>query len=179
MPDRQTFADRHIGPDPDETGKALSAVGYRSLEALAADAVPATIRLRDELDLPAAASEPEVSAELRALAARNHRLVQMITNLLSNAARYGEPPVLVEVRPGDTTVEIRVCDHGAGVSDVLAPRLFRKFVRGTGKADRGTGLGLFIVAEMARRQGGEVWYERADGRSCFAFHLPAGRSAQE
>jgi len=78
MPDRQTFADRHIGPDPDEVEKALSAVGYRSLGALAADAVPAAIRLLEGLDLPAAASEPEVTAELRALAAGNRRLVQMI-----------------------------------------------------------------------------------------------------
>ncbi len=78
MPDRQTFADRHIGPAPDEVEKALSAVGYRSLDALSADAVPAGIRQLDRLDLPAAASEPEVTAELRALAAGNRRLVQMI-----------------------------------------------------------------------------------------------------
>ncbi len=78
MPDRQRFADRHIGPDDDELEKALSAVGYRTLEALSADAVPAAIRLLDSLDLPPAASEPEVTAELRSLAAANRRLVQMI-----------------------------------------------------------------------------------------------------
>ena len=101
------------------------------------------------------------------------RLVQMVTNLLSNAARYGAPPVVVEVRPAGAMVEFRVCDHGPGVSDDLAPRLFRKFARGSGRPDRGTGLGLFIVAEMARRQGGDVWYERRDGLSCFGFRLPA------
>jgi len=78
MPDRPTFADRHIGSDADELGKALSAVGYRTLEALSADAVPAAIQQLDALDLPPAASEPEVTAELRALAAANRRLVQMI-----------------------------------------------------------------------------------------------------
>jgi PAS domain S-box-containing protein len=107
------------------------------------------------------------------------RLVQMVTNLLSNAARYGEPPVVVEVRPAGSVVEVRVWDHGPGVSDDLEPRLFRKFVRGKGGADRGTGLGLFIVAELARRQGGDVWYERQNDRSCFGFRLPAGRSAQQ
>jgi signal transduction histidine kinase len=56
--------------------------------------------------------------------------------------------------------------------------LFRKFVRGTGKPDRGTGLGLFIVAEMARRQGGDAWYERQAGRTCFGFRLQAGRPAR-
>ncbi|MEO5678322.1 MAG: aminomethyl-transferring glycine dehydrogenase, partial [Acidimicrobiales bacterium] len=78
MPDRPTFADRHIGSDADELGKALSAVGYASLDALAADAVPQAIRQLDDLDLPAAASEGEVTAELAAMAAANHRLVQMI-----------------------------------------------------------------------------------------------------
>jgi len=75
---RQHFADRHIGPDADEVAKALAAVGYRSLDALSADAVPEAIQLLDRLDLPAAASEPEVTAELRSLAAANQRLVQMI-----------------------------------------------------------------------------------------------------
>jgi glycine dehydrogenase len=78
MPNRQTFADRHIGPDPDELEKALSAVGYRSLDELSDDAVPAGIRMLEGLDLPAAASEPEVTAELRALTSQNRRLVQMI-----------------------------------------------------------------------------------------------------
>ena len=78
MPDRKSFADRHIGPDADELEKALSAVGYRTLDALGADAVPAAIQLLEALDLPAAASEPEVTAELRSLAAANRRLVQMI-----------------------------------------------------------------------------------------------------
>ena len=103
------------------------------------------------------------------------RLVQMLTNLLSNAARYGAPPVAIDVRPAGSTVEVWVCDHGPGVTEELERRLFRKFVRGPGRPDRGTGLGLFIVAEMARRQNGEAWYERLpDGRSCFAFRLPAG-----
>jgi len=103
------------------------------------------------------------------------RLVQMLTNLLTNAARYGAPPVTVEVRPSGSAVEVRVCDHGPGVPPDLEPRLFRKFVRGKGRPDRGTGLGLFIVAEMARRQNGQAWYERPEGRTCFGFRLPAGR----
>lgn len=98
----------------------------------------------------------------------------MVTNLVSNAIRYGEPPVTVEVRPADSAVEVRVCDHGPGVGENLEPRLFRKFVRGQGRPDRGTGLGLFIVAEMARRQGGDVWYERRAEQTCFGFRLPAG-----
>jgi signal transduction histidine kinase len=107
-----------------------------------------------------------------------NRLGQMLTNFLSNAGRYGAAPVTVEVLPTGPTVEIRVCDHGPGVSEEFEGRMFRKFVRGTGRPDRGTGLGLFIVAEMARRQNGGVWYERRGDQTCFGFRLPAGRLDQ-
>ena len=68
---------------------------------------------------------------------------------------------------------MRVCDAGRGVTPGLEAQLFRKFVRGPGRRDRGTGLGLFIVRELARRQGGDASYERdGDGRTCFCFTLP-------
>jgi signal transduction histidine kinase len=73
-------------------------------------------------------------------------------------------------------VQVRVCDAGDGVPPDLEPRLFRKFARGAGRRDRGTGLGLFIVRELSRRQGGDAWYERdAEGRPCFCFTLPRQR----
>jgi PAS domain S-box-containing protein len=104
------------------------------------------------------------------------RVVQILTNLLSNAARYGEPPIRLDVAPRGSVVEVKVSDSGPGVSDDLEPQLFRKFVRGAGRRDRGTGLGLFIVRELARRQGGDAWYERtSDGRACFAFSIPRER----
>jgi PAS domain S-box-containing protein len=107
------------------------------------------------------------------VAADRLRVVQILTNLLGNAARYGDPPFTVEVRTTGDAAEIRVCDAGPGIDPALEPQLFRKFVRGRGRRDRGTGLGLFIVRELSRRQGGEAWYERdADGRSCFCFTLP-------
>ncbi len=101
------------------------------------------------------------------------RVVQILTNLLANAGRYGRPPVTVSTHLDGDAVEIRVCDAGAGVAAELEPRLFKKFVRGAGRRDRGTGLGLFIVRELSRRQGGDAWYRRtADGRPCFCFTLP-------
>jgi len=101
------------------------------------------------------------------------RVVQILTNLLANAGRYGRPPVTVSTHLDGDAVEIRVCDAGAGVPADLEPRLFEKFVRGAGRRDRGTGLGLFIVRELSRRQGGDAWYRRtADGRPCFCFTLP-------
>src|SRR6266540_3462229 len=72
------FAERHIGPSADEQAKMLAVVGYGSLEELVADAIPDTIKAFDPLDLPAAATEAEVLAELRGLAARNRLLTSMI-----------------------------------------------------------------------------------------------------
>src|SRR5690606_17720779 len=89
VPDRPTlselergtpFVDRHIGPRPAEVDKMLEAVGAASLDELAAAAVPDSIRDREPVrsSLPPAATETEVLAELRALAARNTVTVPMI-----------------------------------------------------------------------------------------------------
>ncbi len=72
------FAARHIGPGPDEQRRMLDTVGYGSVEELMDAAMPEVIRWHGTLDLPPAATEPEVLAELRALAARNRVAVSMI-----------------------------------------------------------------------------------------------------
>ncbi|HEY0638071.1 MAG TPA: aminomethyl-transferring glycine dehydrogenase [Pseudonocardiaceae bacterium] len=75
------FADRHVGPRPAELATMLAAIGVSSLDELATRAVPDAIRDPDPsvpLPLPPAATETEALAELRALAARQRRMVQMI-----------------------------------------------------------------------------------------------------
>ncbi|MFE3450077.1 aminomethyl-transferring glycine dehydrogenase [Nonomuraea sp. NPDC059194] len=72
------FATRHIGPSDAEQAKMLEAVGFESVADLVAVAVPEAIRAKDQLRLPAAASETEVIAELRSLADRNQVLTSMI-----------------------------------------------------------------------------------------------------
>ena len=72
------FAGRHIGPRDDEIARMLEVVGLSSLDALVDAAVPAGIRTSGELELPAAVSETAALEELRALARRNQRQVQMI-----------------------------------------------------------------------------------------------------
>ena len=74
------FADRHIGPRPDELARMLDTIGVGSLDELANRAVPASIADAGagELPLPPAASETATLAELRALAARQRPMVQMI-----------------------------------------------------------------------------------------------------
>ncbi|MFB4291317.1 aminomethyl-transferring glycine dehydrogenase [Nonomuraea sp. ATR24] len=72
------FSARHIGPSAAEQQRMLEAVGFESVADLVAVAVPESIRAKDRLKLPAAASETEAIAELRALAGRNRVLTSMI-----------------------------------------------------------------------------------------------------
>ncbi len=72
------FVDRHVGPRPDDVATMLERLGYASLDALMADAVPGSIRSTAELDLPPAADEITVARELRDLAARNQPAEAMI-----------------------------------------------------------------------------------------------------
>ena len=71
LSDGVPFVERHVGPGSDAVTRMLAAVGYDSLDALSAAAVPETIAWTEGLDLPAAGSEAEVAAELRELASRN------------------------------------------------------------------------------------------------------------
>jgi len=65
------FQDRHIGPSPEDQAAMLSTLGYDSLDAFIDAVVPADIRLRDPLRIPAAKTEEETLEELRLLAAQN------------------------------------------------------------------------------------------------------------
>ncbi len=72
------FVTRHVGPTADDEHTMLQVVGQPGLSELLDRAVPASIRMSGELALPAGRSEPEVLAELRALAGRNTVLRSMI-----------------------------------------------------------------------------------------------------
>jgi glycine dehydrogenase len=74
-----TFADRHLGPRPEDVEAMLAELGVATLDELIEQAVPKTIRTdQTPLSLPAARSEPEVLAVLRTLADRN----QVVTSLI-------------------------------------------------------------------------------------------------
>jgi signal transduction histidine kinase len=103
------------------------------------------------------------------------RLQQMLGNLISNAVKYGEPPVRIVAQPGQRHVEIRVIDAGPGVPDEFRDVLFEPFARAAGKSVSGTGLGLYVVRALAERHRGTAWYESApNGDSAFCFTLPVG-----
>ncbi|REF00211.1 aminomethyl-transferring glycine dehydrogenase [Thermomonospora umbrina] len=73
-----TFADRHIGPTPDDHARMLERIGYADTGTMVADAVPGAIRTDRPLDLPEALSESAALDRLRTLAAGNRVLPSMI-----------------------------------------------------------------------------------------------------
>ncbi len=100
------------------------------------------------------------------------RFARIVENLLANALSHGAAPVQVRAVADDGRVVVRVSDAGPGVPADLADRVFERFA--TGNRRGGTGLGLHIVRELARAQGGEAWYEpaRAGSGAAFAVALP-------
>ncbi|MEO7942211.1 MAG: HAMP domain-containing sensor histidine kinase, partial [Marmoricola sp.] len=102
------------------------------------------------------------------------RFQQMLSNLLSNARKYGKPPFLVRITSQGSQVSIDVEDSGAGVPEDFSHRLFQEYSRAGGTTARGTGLGLFVVRALAEAQGGSVTYTpRRPHGSVFTLRLPA------
>ncbi|GAA4819727.1 PAS domain S-box protein [Nocardioides caeni] len=101
------------------------------------------------------------------------RVGQALDNLLDNAARHGRPPIVLSGHRTSEGVRIVVSDSGHGVEPRLASRLFERFAHAGATA--GTGLGLYLVREIARLHGGEASYVPADEdqKSAFVLELPS------
>jgi CheY-like chemotaxis protein len=115
----------------------------------------------------------EVAAAPVLVAGDAGRLLQVVTNLLSNAihACVGGGTVVLRTNVVAGRARISVDDRGGGVPEELRSRLFERFqtVRGSG----GTGLGLAIAREIVRRLDGTIWFEDLPGGGTrFAFDLP-------
>ena len=104
-----------------------------------------------------------------------HRILQALSNLASNAVQHGTPgtPVEVHVTGNEQRVLVAVRNQGIIASEVL-PRLFEPF-RSSGQYARrggGLGLGLFIARAIARAHGGDLTVESSAGATTFRLDLP-------
>jgi PAS domain S-box-containing protein len=110
------------------------------------------------------------------------RLTQVLSNLLTNAARYTPPGGRIELLAAreDESVVVRVRDNGIGIDAALLPRVFEMFVqgeRGPDRAQGGLGLGLSLVQRLTALHGGSVT-AHSDGPghgSELAVRLPLSR----
>ena len=106
------------------------------------------------------------------------RFQQIMSNLLSNAAKYSKPESHIDIRlnPREGMLEIAVCDHGEGIPLQFQDKIFKKFSQVDGSSTRkkgGTGLGLSICKEMVQRMEGEIGFSSEEGvGSTFYFRLP-------
>ena len=102
------------------------------------------------------------------------RFDQVLTNLLTNAYRYGGPTVTISGRRWQSTVEVAVSDNGNGVPADLVPRLFEPFARGSNaETQGGSGIGLALCRRLIEAFGGEIRYESADPGARFTIRLPS------
>jgi two-component system OmpR family sensor kinase len=114
----------------------------------------------------------EVEADALSLDGDRLRLEQALGNLVDNALRYGAGTVRLEAARTDGEVELRVADEGEGFAPELLPVAFDRFTRrDEARGDGAAGLGLAIVAAIARAHGGTVRAENRQG-AVVALVLP-------
>lgn len=164
-----------------DAGVAVLEVDAVNLVRLVERVVDATRPLADRYGSTVTIScEPEnedftVSADAR-------RVDRVMRNLLDNAIEHGEgAPIDVRIGASATAVAITVRDHGIGLNEQDAARVFDRFWRADPARARttgGTGLGLAIAAEDVRLHGGwlEAWGEPGEGA---AFRLTLPRDAEQ
>jgi signal transduction histidine kinase len=139
-----------------------------------------TLDAREEVDLAALAAEEcarydDCSVAGTPVMVRGDPMLlrRMVRNLVENARLHGKPPIDVTVGKRDDRAVLDVVDHGPVIAAEARERLFSTFYRIPGRSGpKGTGLGLALVKQIARRHGGDVTYDAARG-NCFTVSLPA------
>jgi signal transduction histidine kinase len=131
------------------------------------DALPSDVALTDIVDRVVDELGPTIPTVDRTVEGWHLRvdlthLHQVLGNLLTNATKYGAPPISITAssnEPGRVIVE--VTDHGPGVPEEFVPRMWDRFSqgdRGDSRSSRGVGLGLAIVRLLVEADGGRIGY---------------------
>lgn len=105
------------------------------------------------------------------------RMMQVITNLLSNAAKYSPAHGCVELalERRDGMLRLAVSDHGPGIPKAFQQRIFQKFSQADSSDTRrqaGTGLGLAISKSLIKSMGGRIGYDTSPSGTTFWIDLP-------
>lgn len=133
------------------------------------------VRLRVTLDDSEGATEACITGDPSLLRT-------LLSNLIRNAVRFSPGEGVVEVRTeaGPTYAEIRVRDHGVGLSEDIIPKIFDRFVQSDAEAnrERGQGLGLAISKGIAELHDGDVLAgNHPEGGAVFTVRLPISRGS--
>jgi two-component system, cell cycle sensor histidine kinase and response regulator CckA len=125
--------------------------------------------------------ETRVEPDLPEIFMDEHRIAQVLTNLLNNAIKFTPEGGRITVSVGRCTTEgdylkVRVSDSGCGIPGEHLERIFDRLYQVRGEdvsKGKGLGLGLHICQELVRLHGGRIWAESGVGKgSEFSFLLP-------
>ena len=125
----------------------------------------------------------DLPADLPRVRADQQRIIQVVGNLLSNAARHApeSSTIRVEAALKDLLVEVSVVDEGSGIPTERLPHLFRKYAR-SDRDDRrvGPGLGLAICKGLVEAHGGRIWAESVEAGpgTRFTFSIPVAEEVE-
>ena len=162
-----------------ESGSMDFDIGEVDAHALVGQAVSLNTAYAERLGVRLAG---EANPGLRVLADHD-RLIQVLTNLLSNAAKFSPQGATVLVRakavPGGVRFEVE--DRGRGIPEEFRGRIFGKFAQADSSDSRlkgGTGLGLAISKALVERMQGRIGFDSEPGRgTTFWLELPAASGA--
>ena len=110
--------------------------------------------------------------------ADTHRILQVLTNFLSNAVKYSsEGDILINATRKDDTIVVSVTNHGEGIPPEKLNNIFTRYYRAENSMmAEGLGLGLFLAREIIHAHGGDVWVESEINKTTtFYFSLPASK----
>jgi signal transduction histidine kinase len=149
-----------------EAGQLRLDLAEVSLEEAAGAAIAA---LKPSAEAAGVRLESTVGPELPPVRADWNRVGQILRNLISNAITHSPRGGVVRIgaRRAGTEIEIAVRDEGPGIAPEHLPRIFERFYRADASRSRstgGAGLGLAIVRQLARAQGGDARAESEPGR---------------
>lgn len=162
------------------TTSQLDSGGFRlSPEAVDPAAIVSAVAEAARAHLPDGLSiELEIGDDLPSVVADPRRLRQVIENLLDNAIKYSPSGgcIRVGVDAAEETIRFWVRDRGPGIPGAERERIFRRFYRRDAdirSAVGGSGLGLYVSQQLARRMGGWIEVDSAEGSgSTFLLVLP-------
>jgi signal transduction histidine kinase len=158
-----------------DSGKLSLDLDVHSLRSLIEQAVEANAGYAQNCNVEFAVQQPLPEAPVRV---DPHRLLQVMANLLSNAAKFSPAGAAVEVsvKVGEGRARVAVKDRGPGIPVEFQPRIFQRFAQAKGSdtgVRGGTGLGLAISKALVERMGGRIDFETAPGAgTLFFFDLP-------
>jgi PAS domain S-box-containing protein len=114
------------------------------------------------------------------VAADHDRIVQVLTNLISNAVKFSPAgsSVTIRIESGDAQHRVTIRDYGPGIAPEFRHRIFDRFAQAGGADSRkkgGTGLGLAIAKEIVTRTGGTIGYESSAQGSEFFITIPSAK----